>query len=615
MCAINGFSWHDENLIKTMNTINAHRGPDDTGIFCGEGISLGHNRLSILDTSSAGHQPMISHNRRYVMSYNGEVYNFKQLKDQLTQKNNIRWNSHSDSEVILEMFSHFGKKAFTQFEGIFAIAIWDTLDKKLFLARDAMGVKPLYYAHNEEKFAFSSTTRAISKHFDTHHLDQASLNNYFRFLYCVGPNTMLKRIKKLPQGQYAVFHNKTLTIKPFYQYTPQTLNHSRDEMHHNIRGLVRHAVSSQLVSDRPVGIFLSGGIDSTLVAQVTAQETEKPIHSFSIGFETKINPEKFNADMSLARKTAQQCNFEHHEIMITNNDVAENFEKCVIAMDEPVSNHIQVATYLMAQKAKEHVAVVLGGDGGDELFGGYDRYWYYDKLHKIQNLFPTIKNKKTAQFIAKLLAKPQLEQKLQAQAAIGHFFALMPQKEKHVASFLHPDINNGLGTINAYIPYFENQWEDYVNFMMWVDNRTWLADESLIRSDKLTMAHGLEQRVPLLDVKLMEYAMSIPSKYKLHSRTQGKHILKEAFKTLLPEEIFSQKKRGFFSPTAKWLREDPLKSLARELCSESYTDKTKDLFQWQEVQNILEKHIAHETYNLNTIWALMTFQVWARHNL
>ncbi len=614
MCAINGFSWNDPEKITAMNTATRHRGPDDTGIFCDEHVSLGNNRLAIIDISPLGHQPMKTKDGRYTIVYNGELYNFQTLKKEL-QNSGVVFQSHSDTEVILELFARDGVSMIQKLIGIFTFAIWDSHEQTLTLARDHFGVKPLYYYLDDTRLVFSSEIKALFVHPIPRRIDFTSFNNYMRFLYCVGPATMFEGIKKLPPATYAVYHQKKLAITKYFKLEPVVLNSPLSELHELIRANTRQAVRSQLISDRPVGIFLSGGIDSSIIGALMAQETTAPINSFSVGFETNSESEKYNADVSLAQKTAKHFGFSHHELHITNLDVVDNFEKVCVAMDEPVSNHIQVATYLLAKMAKQHVAVVLGGDGGDEIFGGYDRYYYYAFLNQLQTYLPFLTTKKYARILSSLVHKPHLADKLIAQSGINQFFVMMSQKESHLASFIRAPYNNGLLSIGSYAPFFTDTWSDTINYMMYKDAQTWLVDESLVRTDKLTMAHGLEQRVPLLDPHLVKLAYSIPSKYKLHSAGSGKKIFKDAFASILPNNIQNQKKRGFFSPTAKWLREEPLRSFAYEILSPHYTRHTHDMFDFKVIQKILDNHINLKGYNLNTIWSLMTFQVWARHYL
>lgn len=612
MCGINGFNWQDEDAIKRMNTKIAHRGPDDEGVFLSPEISLGHRRLSIIDLSPAGHQPMRTPDGRYTIIYNGELYNFKEIKAELKEFN---FFSNSDTEVVLRAFAKWGIGCLEKFNGIFAFAVWDAEKKELFLARDQFGVKPLYYYFENGKFIFSSETKAIFEHkFVGRELNLNALNNYFRFLYVLGPETMWRGIKKLSPAHYAILKGGALAIKKYYKLEFREKKYGAEDLAGLVKQGLQAAVKRQLVSDRPVGLFLSGGLDSSAICAMMAREASCPVKTFSIGFDTEIETEKFNADFNIAKRTAEYFKTDHRPIIISVKDVAAHFEDCVIAMDEPVSNHIEVPTFFLAGEAKKQAAVVLGGDGGDETWGGYDRYYYVDMIKKIQRFFPMIKNKPFAGWCGRLSGKDKLFEKLSTRPGINLFLSFMAQKETMVAKFLKKDYNNPLAPKEIYAPYFADGADDAANQMMLADIGTWLADESLIRSDKLTMARGLEERVPFLDRELAELAFSVSSKYKLRNREQGKKILREALTGIVPEFVLEQKKRGFFSPASKWLR-GGLKPMAYEILSAGYTEKTAGMFDWDAVRQILDNHIEHKGYALNTVWSLMTFQVWAKNYL
>lgn len=612
MCGINGFNWQNENLIKKMNTKIAHRGPDDDGVLLSPEISLGHRRLSIIDLSQAGHQPMKTPDGRYAIVYNGELYNFKEIKTELKE---FSFFSSSDTEAVLYAFAKWGADCLKKFNGIFSFAVWDAQKKELFLARDQFGVKPLYYFFKNGKFIFSSEAKAILEHsFVGREINLDALNNYFRFLYVLGPETMWQDIKKLPPAHYAILKNGTLAIERYYKLEFREKKYGTEELAGLVRQGLQAAIRRQLVSDRPVGLFLSGGLDSSAICGMMARLAGGSIKTFSVGFDTEIEAEKFNADFHIAKRTAEYFKTDHHPITISAKDVAAHFEDCVIAMDEPVSNHIEVPTYFLAKEAKKQVAVVLGGDGGDETWGGYDRYYYVGMIEKLQRFLPMVKNKFFANLCGKLSGKEIFFEKLSTRPGIDLFLSFMAQKESVVAKFLKKDYNNPFAAKESYSPYFTDGAADAANQMMLADIGTWLTDESLIRSDKLTMAHGLEERVPFLDKELAELAFSVSSKYKLRNREQGKKILREALSGIVPEFVLEQKKRGFFSPAAKWLR-GGLKPMSYEILSAGYTDKTAGLFDWDAIKQILDGHIEHRGYALNTIWSLMTFQAWAKNYL
>jgi len=609
MCGINGFNFSDEKLIQQMNNKLKHRGPDDMGYFMNNNISLGHTRLSIIDLSEKGHQPMISFNNNYIITYNGELYNLKEIKEEL-ETSGLKFISNSDTEVILNAYIAYGKNCLKKFNGIFAFAIWDKKNQEIFAARDNFGVKPFFYYLKDNKFIFSSEIKGILEHRVDKELDFDSLNLYFRFLYISGPQTIFKNIKKLSPGHYLTFKNNNLEIKKYYNLSTQKINYSFAESKELVKITFDQAVKRQLISDRPLGIFLSGGIDSTAILGAMSNIVSYKIKTFTVKFDVDIQTEKFNIDSDLARKNSEFYNTEHHELLVRSQDVIDNFENIVYSMDDLVSNHAQSATYLLAKLTKEKVDVVLGGDGGDEIFGGYSRYYYYNLIDKFQKIPKHLRKNFINQYLFKILNKEQIYNKLNVSNGVDLLWEFRAQKDSMLNRFLKPNINN-LSKAKEIITkkYFNEEFDNYTEKMMRVDLDDWLVDESLIKTDKLTMAFGLEERVPLLDKDLVELAMSISNKYKINNKDQGKYIFKEAVRDYLPDNIYNKPKTGWFSPAAKWLRSD-LKAMAYEVLSEDYNVNTKDMFDFKEIKKILDNHINQKEYALNTIWSLITWQIW-----
>ncbi|MDD5749183.1 MAG: asparagine synthase (glutamine-hydrolyzing) [Patescibacteria group bacterium] len=608
MCGVNGFNFADQGLIERMNEKIKYRGPDDQGVFIDKGISLGHNRLSIIDLSSSGHQPMISKDGNYIITYNGELYNFQEIKKDLLDKG-YNFFSNTDTEVILNAYIAYGESCLQKFNGIFALAIWDKKRNKLFAARDHFGIKPFFYYFKNGKFIFSSEIKAILEHKIEKDLDFDALNLYFRFLYISAPLTMFKHIKKLSAGNYLILEKGKLFIKNYYQL-PEIANYSYDQAKKTIREKFDAAVKRQLISDRPLGLFLSGGVDSTAILGSMSKIVSHKIKTFTVKFDIDLEEEKFNADSQLARKNSQYYQTEHYELLVSAKDVAENIEKVVYQMDELVSNHTQVATYLLSKEAKKQVDVVLGGDGGDELFGGYQRYYFYNLVDSWQKLPKIIRENKLAESLARSLNKEKEYKKLNAQSGLDLFWQFSAQKEEMVKRFLKADINN-LSKSREIINqrHFGRPFKNYADYLMRVDLSTWLTDESFAKSDKLSMAFALEQRVPFLDKELVDLAFSIPAKYKLGTKEQGKRIFKEAVREYLPDYLYNKPKTGWFSPAAKWLRTG-LKETAYEILSPDYNPDTRDFFDFDEIKLILDNHMEKKEYALNTIWSLITFQIW-----
>lgn len=591
-----------------MNAVTAHRGPDGTGVFTASGISLGHNRLSIIDLSPAGAQPMQSADGRFVISFNGEIYNYRELKRELT---GYPFQSSSDTEVILAAYEIWGEKAFARLNGIFALALCDTKEEKLILVRDPVGVKPLYYHLHGGKLVFGSEIKAILEHPDIpRRIDPLALDLYLRVNYVPAPLTLFSGIKKLLPGEMLTYRVGRVTLAPYGEAKPPPAlsRASFSEQKTTLRERVRASVAAQLVSDRPVGLYLSGGIDSSVVLEGMARASKK-VESFSVGFELRSGEqqEKFNADFLLARETAQRFGATHHEVLLSPEEILPLFEEAVYHLDEPVSNATIIPMLKLARFAKSRVAVVLGGDGGDELFGGYERYRRSLLSSYVRHLPSLVRRGASAVF-------PKLR-KLDTAAGIERYAQFHFLKEEKLQTLLtssayHPRTAQDFFAARFFNPVRCSISQSFEEEFMRVDRESWLPDESLLRSDKMSMAAGLEVRVPLLDLPLIAFADTIPLRHKV-SLFNTKIILKEAFLGLIPHELLRQPKRGWFSPAAKWLRYPHVAAFAREVLSPNYADATRTLFNWGEVRRRLDAHLAGG-YHLTELWAILTLQLWAR---
>ncbi|MBI2050358.1 MAG: asparagine synthase (glutamine-hydrolyzing) [Parcubacteria group bacterium] len=614
MCGINGFNFKDDALIQKMNSITKHRGPDASGVFLSDQWSLGHNRLSIIDLSEKGHQPMVSAGKKFVITFNGEIYNFLDIKKELQTKG-YSFVSKTDTEVILYAYQEWGPECLQKFNGMFALAILNTESEELFIARDRIGIKPLYYYHKGGQFIFSSEAKAILEHDVDAPLNYDALNIYFRLLYVPSPQTMWQNVFKLEPGHYALV-SKAGDVKKacYWEIKNELLLTDKEQAKREVSELMHDSVKKRLMSDRPVGVFLSGGIDSTIIAGIMSNMSDK-VNTFSIGFEETEEADKYNNDFLVARRTAEHFKTKHHEYVVSADDVLDTLEKAVYHMDEPISNHIQAVNLLLARHTTEHVKVVLGGDGGDELFGGYERYYY-------NAIVGTIRRLPGAKLTASILRKSSLRDKLDAKPGVDRYLSFFAQKEDTISSFLKSHNDPSVLPVYMRERFFKTvDVKDFTRQFMRTDIQSWLPDESLLRSDKMSMAHGLEQRVPFLDHQLVELADRIPVAWKLGSKGfgfanvgkhyQGKVILREAMAEYLPDFVRNQPKWGWFSPAAKWLR-GSMEPLFREVLSESYCTGTKDLFDFKALQKMLDAHIGKKQYALNTLWSVMTFQMWYR---
>jgi asparagine synthase (glutamine-hydrolysing) len=581
MCGISGFNFKDEQKIRGMVSCTSYRGPDADGVYVDDKVSLGHNRLAVIDLSPEANQPMFDVGGDLVIVFNGEIYNFKELKEEL--KDHYNFKTQSDTEVILAGYRTWGTKVFEKLNGMYGLAIWDKKEGKLICARDHMGMKPLYYWWDGKRFIFASEMSAILTHDVERRLNIEAFNHYMRVLYAPEPMTLIQNIYKLPPAHYLVLKNDLLTIDSYEKKDIEPTTLSYDEATYTLKEKVLKAVERHLVADVPVGVYLSGGIDSSTV--LYAMSTMKTnIETFSIGFSMadKAEEPKFNADFDLARRTAKYFGATHNPITISTADAANAFEKTVAHNIDPISNPTAIAMYLLAKHAREKVTVALTGNAGDELFGGYERYqkallgrFAYGRKD-LYAKFMFIKDDRLTQVVEK------------------KFFTPSGQVKPYYMKYL--------------------QGRDAVEALMNTDQRSWLPDYFFMLSDKMSMASALEERMPLADKELVEFARSLPRKYKVDLK-ETKKVLKDAFRNDLPKYLFSEPKRGWFSPAAKWLREPEFKKLAKELLNESYySGSTSTLFDWRAVEGMLDRHIDKTEYNLTLIWAIMTFQAWSKAN-
>ena len=581
-----------------------HRGPDAGGVFTDGEMSLGHNRLSIIDLSASANQPMYDNAKELVIVFNGEIYNFREIKKELAGE--YEFKTKSDTEVILAGYRKWGKSVVDKLNGIFAFAIWDRRERELFCARDNAGVKPFYYFWDGERFIFASEIKAIFRHDIPRVLNTDAFNHYIRVLYAPEPMTMIKNIYKLPSQSTLTLKGKNLSVAEFADPPAEMNNLSYKETTVLLRNKVISAVGRQLVSDVPVGVYLSGGIDSSAVLFSMAQ-FGKNIETFSVGFELGEGEEKekFNSDFELAGKTANFFGTNHNTLLLSAKDARDFFEEAISQCDDPISNPTSIAMMLLAKFAKSKVSVVLTGSGGDELFGGYDRYkitlaaYYYKKLPR---------------FLRAIGNTRERISKLDYGTEADLFSRVMFEKDDRLFKVISPSIFKPDAGIKKYFQdrYLSDCGNDLADCFMSVDQKSWLPDHFFMLSDKMSMASAVEERVPLVDKELSAFSRTVPRDYKL-DLFRTKKVLKDAFKGDLPDFLFNQPKRGWFSPGAKWLRNPYFKKFAREVLSSNYYAGTETLFNWPNVEEMLDKHISKEKYNLIILWAILTFQVWARH--
>ncbi len=608
MCAINGTTQENEVMVEQMNALTIHRGPDGSHVWVGEGITLGHNRLAIIDLSERALQPMRSANGRYHIVFNGEIYNYRELREEL--RGAYLFTTESDTEVLLAAYSVWGEEMFSRLRGIFAFGIWDIEKKELLLARDHMGVKPLYYTIENNVLSFSSEIPALMVGKERPVLDMHSVGFYLSMEYVPGPRTLVDGISKLRPGQMLRFKDGVATTKSFLEPKPLKSNVSERDVYESIDTAVRR----QLVSDRPIGAYLSGGFDSSIVVHHMSAYAEQ-VRTYSVDFEAVLGQEedslKFNSDARLAEQTAQFYGTEHKTLTITLKDVQETIETACAGANEPIANSTAVTQFLLSDFVrKDGVVVALGGDGGDELFGGYTRHRIATAAYLYQRM------PKTLQHAVSLLS-PRVK-KLETPFGTALHRTLMVKDDKKITPFLQHTLN-----INSTVKnYFDELYGSHmqagthpIDAFMHVDRYTWLPDECFIRSDYASMAHGLELRVPFVDTDVVACTdkISIWQKTLPH---EGKRIIRKAYKSHLPAHLYGQPKRGWLSPAAKWFRDPVINDFAKNVFSSGYYSGLDGLFDWEKVHELFDAHVEKRGYYLYPLWNILVLQIWARkHNL
>lgn len=625
-----------QDMLERMTNRIAHRGPDGAGIWVSHDgkVGLGHRRLSILDLSSAGAQPMHSPSQRYVISFNGEIYNFAELRKLLEPKGHA-FNGHSDTEVILAACEEWGiEKTIPRLAGMFAIAIWDMQDQALHLVRDRVGIKPLYYSAQDGKLFFASELHALVVGLNK--LPDVSIQGLAEFLrlaYVPGPLTILDGVNKLPPGTTVIFrHGKISSPQPYWSIIDvvkqgqENIISNESEALNLLDTTLRSAVASHMVSDVPLGAFLSGGIDSSTVVALMQAQSSRPVKTFSIGFrEAGYN------EAEHAAKVAQHLGTDHTELYVTDTDARKVIPNLSDIYDEPFADASQIPTFLVSELARQQVTVALSGDGGDELFAGYNRYTFvgsfWERLQKIPNALrkaggavlggPSVGTwDKAFQMLGPFLPArftPTLPgQKMQKVAAILPSNSLLALHGRLVSQWANPE-----SVINSRFDYDRKMlWENSLQQMsdipavaqqmIW-DTQTYLVDDILTKVDRASMRVSLEARVPLLDHSVIELAWRIPLSMKLRNGT-GKWLLKQLLYKYVPAQLVERPKMGFSVPIDNWLR-GPLRDWAETYLSERRINE-EGYLDAKVIRQTWEEHLKGTIDRGGPLWTVLMFQVW-----
>lgn len=611
MCGIAGFvskQFSKDDLVKMTSAIQ-HRGPDAKGHYFNseKNIGLGHRRLSIIDLSDAANQPMESHCSRYRMVYNGEVYNYKEIAKKLGALN---WKTSSDTEVILESFVKWGTDFVYELNGMFAIAIYDLLEEKLFLFRDRMGIKPLYYYYNGKDVIFASELKAINQLEIKKKINHSSIYSYLHLGYIPLNQTIYNNVFKVNPGSYLIYNNNELREKYYWKPENKFEENSIKDFNSSkkqLRSLLQDSIKTRLMSDVPIGTFLSGGTDSSIITAIAQEVNNSPINTFSIGFkEAKYNESEH------ANKVAKHVGTNHHEFILTEDDALNELENIMDHFDEPFADSSALPTMLISKMAKKHVTVCLSGDGGDELFMGYGAYQWANRVN--HPLFRRLRYP-----ISKLLEFSADNQKKRAALVFNspnnnwksHIFS----QEQYLFSeseinklLLDPDKNSIINNLNA--DFKLKRKLSPSEKQAFFDLNNYLIDDLLVKVDRSSMYSSLEARVPLLDHKIVEFALNLEKGLKINNGVQ-KYILKELLYDYVPKKIMDRPKWGFSIPLEKWLQNE-LHFLIEKYLNRQIIDEF-GILDSKQVQNLINRFNRGQTYLYNRIWCLILLQKFLVH--
>lgn len=644
MCGLAGFFGGNifsskaqiEVTIKQMTDSIVHRGPDSEGLWyhIEDHIALGHRRLSILDLSEAGHQPMLSDDNRYVIAFNGEIYNHLEIRQDIeTELPDVVWQGHSDTETLLKAIQIFGwDKALQKLIGMFAIALWDDQKKQLLLARDRFGEKPLYYGWQNDSFLFGSELKALTKHpaFEKK-IEKQAIAILLKHGYIATPYSIWEGINKLPAAHYLRINKNNPNPKPvcywsFNDIVEQSKDNKRsitdEKAIEDLEELLTISVKRQMLADVPLGALLSGGIDSSLVVALMQKVSTQSVRTFSIGFDDP----KFD-ESKHAEAVATHLGTDHTTLIMTPDDLLELVPEIAKIYDEPFADSSQLPTTIVSRLAKQHVTVALSGDASDEIFGGYSRYYLIEKIWKDLDKLPAVIRNRVGSLL-KILTPEQLNR------IFGKLFKVT--KQPHLADKLYKlgQRLEGIHSIEElYLSYITenkepqrllkdlNELPKYklgdpkswlktynpIEKMMAIDTLSYLIDDILVKVDRAAMSASLEIRVPFLDHNLVEYAWSLPFKFKYRDH-QPKWILRQVLYQYVPKKIIDRPKQGFSIPLNDWLR-GPLKPWAEELLDGDYLDK-QNIFVVKEIQEMWLQHLSgHRQYGAR-LWSILMFQAW-----
>jgi asparagine synthase (glutamine-hydrolysing) len=623
MCGIAGFvdsrfgptgsAAERAQILESMCRVIRHRGPDDQGVMLKSGAALGMRRLSIIDLAG-GHQPISNEDGAVTIVFNGEIYNYRDLQAQL-QSRGHRFVTNSDTETIVHAYEEFGPACVEQLRGMFAFAIWDDREKQIFIARDRVGKKPLYYTVTKRgSLVFGSELKSLLEHPEVERrVNPQALDAYFSLGYVPDPISIFENVEKLPPGHHLTFKNGRLKVERYwdFRYESNGNGHKAADYLEELRALLSEAVKLRLVSDVPLGAFLSGGVDSSTVVGLMARHMDQPVKTFSIGF----NEDSYD-ELKYARLTAKKFGTDHHEFIVTP-DICDVVDQLAWHFDEPFADSSAIPTYMVSKLAREHVTVVLSGDGGDELFAGYSRY-------------VTERSRSKFDVVPKIVKEGLMDPLSRAlpHGAWGrnylHNVSLDP-----LSRYLDTvSVFTGLNKRTLYSNDFSDQLRDHehlnsyfrelganvntdapLDSLLYIDSKTYLPGDILTKVDRMSMAVSLEARVPLLDHKLIEFVTRIPASMKM-AGVETKHLFKRAIADLVPEEIINRPKQGFGVPIQQWINEQ-LRERIRDTLNDPRTLQ-RGYVTRSHVETLLDEHERGRRDHAMALWSLLMLELWHR---
>jgi asparagine synthase (glutamine-hydrolysing) len=601
----------DLGALKRSTDAMVHRGPDDEGFRLDGELGLGNRRLSIIDLPGS-HQPLSNEDGTVWTTFNGEIYNYRELRTELTALGH-RFRTAGDTETIVHQYEEYGTECVNHLRGMFAFAVWDAAQRRLLLARDRIGIKPLFYRNEPGRIVFASELRALRALCERPlELDPQAIYDFFAFRYVPAPRTVYRGVEKLLPGHVLVADANGIRVTSYWD-VPLTEERPRPaaEWRQAVLDLLKEAVRLRLIADVPLGVFLSGGVDSSAVVALMAELGARPLRSFSVGFD-----EPGYSELPFARIVAQKFATEHHEMVLHPQDLAEDLPRLVALRDEPVAEPADVALYRLSRMAAQSVKVVLAGEGGDELFAGYPKY-AADRLAGIVSAIPSPLTRAFSRLLPYGQRRLQLALETlsiadQSERSVA-WFASFPQPERDALftkGFLNEvDSSHPARVIGEYLE--KARAASPMKRLLYADLKVWLPDNLLLRGDQMTMAASLEERVPFLDHKLVELAAGIPARTLVRG-FRAKALLRETLRPLLPPEVLQRKKVGFAVPVGPWFRKQ-LKPMVEDLLL-SPSAVTRDYFHRANMERFVREHLEGVRDRQKQLWALLNFELWQRQN-